>query len=484
MNGRIIYKDIAADAEAEVVFTATGQTSFSSLDLHAADTPKYATLEPARWLLDGSFAIKPPPATVPFWSDEISDADGTFATPPTITCSFANRHTSTGITIEFEPESNEYCDSINVKWYRGASQIAEENFSPDAPSYICERTVSNFDKIVITLIKTSKPFRRARVNRITIGALRIFGGDELRTASCVNQMDILSSSLPASQLSFTLESKKAIDYVFTEKQPVEMRIGDDLVGTYYISSSERTALRTYKVTAFDAIGVLGDEDFPGGAYINGKNASEIVAEIIGGAFPVTVTAVNVKLYGVLLPQTKRAALQQVLFAWGAVAATDGSNAIRIFDLPSTPTAIGTDRTYTGVSVTKTAIVTQASVVSHSYAADPAGIIVIGNNRYTDTQTIYTVTNPDAIAAKENVKSVSAATLISSHNYAAVLSRMLNYYNRRIVHKSKILYNGERLGDCVAQPTPWQSTEVGNIERVNVIMSGVVAANVEARGNDT
>lgn len=473
MAGKIVYKDIAPGAAEDAAFTASGQTSFSNLDLSAdSSAKKDVTLEFNRWTLDGTFEVYDGHA-VHYWSEALTDANCDFSVPPVLTVVFDSQYTTTGITLEFDAAANEWCSELNIKWYQGSTLKADEDFYPNATTYFCKKAVVAYNKVVITFKKTSLPHRRLRLEKVLFGIVREFGMDEIEAANAINEMDLLASSLPASQLDWTLHSKNDVEYIFQLKQPVEMFCDNGLIGVYYISRSERMSGSRYKITAQDAVGVLGEQPFAGGNYISGVSAKTLFTNIVGGAFDIDFGNVaDTTLYGILEAKTKRDALQQVLFAWGKCLRTDGGYTLQVFDAPSDPAVIAEAETYEGVSVRVDPIVTRVVVTGHSYS--------VNGDKYNDNPTLYTVDNPDVTANSiANVISVTDATLVSTHNGAAVAQRVFDYYMRRRAIKSKVIYGGQRLGDCLTQPTAWGTSITGNAVSVAVKMSGLVAADIES-----
>lgn len=483
MAGKIVYKDIAPGAAEDAAYSSTGQTAFSNLDLSADGTArKFATLEQNRWVLDGTFEIYDG-SNVHYWSEDLTDDNCEFTTPPVLTVLFDAQYTTTGITLEFDAATDEWCSDLNIKWYQGTTLKADEDFTPNSPTYFCEKNVIAYNKVVITFNKTSLPYRRLRLEKVMFGIVREFGMSEIISANAINEMDLLSAELPASQLDWMLNSRTPVPYMFQLKQPIEMFAGSDLIGVYYIAQSSRISETIYQVTAQDAIGVLGEQPYSGGVWLSGVSAKTLFTTVVGGAFDIDFGAVSdTTLYGVLEAQTKREALQQILFAWGKCVRTDGGYTLKVFDPPTVPTEIDESSTYTGVSIQTAAIVTQVNVIGHTYTRSDDGDIEIGGLKYLDTQTLYTVNNPDVTAnTLANVIMADAATLVSTHNGAATAQRIYDYYLRRNTHKSKVIYNGEHLGDCLEQPTPWGTSEIGNAVSISVTLSGIVAADIETLG---
>ena len=478
----ILYKDIAPGAEEDAAITTASAMPGSD----PSKLPAGVTLPPIisgqwnAWGLDGTYQpIDGQP--IAFWSSQLSGEGCAFADPPVITVDFDRQYSSTGVTLVFDPATGDYCPAVSVKWYQGQTLKAEADFAPNASTFFCQKNVTSYDKVVITLIKTRHPYRRARLNRILFGVHRSFGMTEIRKASLINSMDLLSSELPVSTLKWTLDSREDVDFMFQLKQPVEVRNGDSLIGVYYIDGSARKSASLYDIDCYDAFGVLDESPFAGGVY-SGKSARTLLTEILGGDFELDCTASDTDLTGAILPCTRREAAQQVLFAWGVCACTDGTEKVRVFTSPEQPKAIDQDHTFTGASVETAAIVTQVRVTAHTYTQDAGGTVEIGGVKYSDTQTVCTVTNPDVTATdKQNVVEVTGATLVSPSIAQAAAQRVYDHYARRNTHKAKIVWSGECLGDCVTVPNAWGGTVTGNIVRMEVGLSNTVAASCETVG---
>lgn len=163
MAGRIVYTDVAPGAAQDAVFSSSDKTAFSDMDLSAsAASNEYITAERNLWVLNGMHEALGSDS-VAFWSSQLSDADGEFSDPPVIDITFSQQHTSLGLYLIFDKTTGNYCSEINVKWYQGAALKSDEDYYPDATEYFCEKTVTAWNRIVITIAKTSLPYRRARI---------------------------------------------------------------------------------------------------------------------------------------------------------------------------------------------------------------------------------------------------------------------------------------------------------------------------------
>lgn len=479
----ILYKDIALGAAEDANTSATeGMSNSNPAELSSGiTTPAFITLEHNAWLLDGSY-VAMDDSKVAFWSQKISGDDCSFDSPPVITVLFDAQYTSTGLTIVFDEATGSRCSLVNVKWYQGEQLKADANFEPDSVQYFCRQNVTSYNKIVITLLKTDLPHRRARVNRLAFGVLRIFDMTEIRSAAITNEMDLLSAELPVSELRWTLDSRSETDFLFQLKQPVEVKNGDSLLGVYYIDGFRRIGSGIYEIECFDAIGVLEESPFDGGVYTN-KSAAELLREIVGADFGVEIEANDTALTGAILPCTRREAAQQVLFAWGVCASTDGRSTIRVFKPNGDATDIGLDRTFLGASVETSAIVTRVIVNAHTYSRSSNGSISIGGLKYEDIETAFVVDNPNVTSTdKQRVIEVTNATLVSTEIGQTVAQRVYDYYAKRNAHSAQIVWEGERLGDSVTVPNAWSGTNTGNINRLEIKLSNVVVANCGTIGN--
>lgn len=478
----ILYKDIAPGAAENASVTASDtipQADLSILTTGTEPTPT-ATCEPNEWGLNGTFDLIDS-QRLAFWSSEMSGEDCTFSSPPVITITFQRQYSSTGVTLIFDEPTGEYCPEVKIQWFQGETEKAAETYYPTSARFFCQKNVTSYDKLVITITKTNLPFRRAKLCQVMFGVYRSFDMSEIRSASVVHEMDLISSSVPESTLRWTLDSRTDVDFLFQLKQPIEVHNDDFLVGVYYIDGYNRTAENIYDIQAYDALGVLSESLFAGGVY-SGYSAQQLITDIVGTDFEVDFEAEDTTLTGVIEPCTRREAIQQVLFAWGVCASTDGRASIRVFVPGDEPEEIGEDRTFIGASVQTEAIVTEVSVIAHTYTQDSNGNVEVNGKKYRDTETTYTVKNPDVTATdKQNTVEVRNATLVSPTIGQAVAQRVYDFYSRRNTHKAKVAWKGEVLGDCVTLPNAWGSTNTGNISRMEITLSNTIVASCETIG---
>ena len=188
---KLIYKDTPIGIEEDTVTTVTDAEPFSAPDLlpYGASTGAVPTFEHNAWGLSNDYKIKD---KQPFalWTKSISNSVGVLDAPAVITLDFLQQYTSTGITIRFSPDANEYCTKISVLWYQGEEIKASNYYYPTSPVFILENKVEAFDKIVIALYETNLPQRRAKIEYIAIGIVREYERKEITDAKLSGQWSL------------------------------------------------------------------------------------------------------------------------------------------------------------------------------------------------------------------------------------------------------------------------------------------------------
>ena len=489
MSVKLIYQDVAPGAAQDAAVTAAGEHSYSNpslLPFGVKYKSKYIAVEHNFWTLNGSGILlnhSDNTDDIAFWSNDLSDINGDFSVFPTLTIDFDERYTSLGISFEFLGDA--WCNDLEIAWYRGGVEIESGRFYPDGMNYFCEASVEAYDRVVITIRRTSLPYRRARIDRILFGVSRTFLRDELRAggAKVVQEIDPSGQQLAANALDFTLSSKSAVEYVFQFKQPVYAYDDDNLIGVFYIDDSERLSERMYDVSCTDAIGVLDLEPFPDAVYTN-ENAFTLAQAICSG-FTVEMQddLKTETVSGVIVGQTRRGALQQLCFRLGAIADTSGTSSIRIFTLDTAPLIeVDAERIRTGGKIAINPIVTEVRLMAHSYSlSGSSNEIEINGVKYYDTQTVVSILNPEATASdKANVINVTDATLISPDVVNTIAQKLFDYHAQRNVHKFKFHLYGELPGAYLHTVAPWTDI-TGHYVRGSITLSGFALSDAEVIG---
>lgn len=110
---------------------------------------------------------------------------------------------------------------------------------------------------------------------------------------------------------------------------------------------------------------------------------------------------------------------------------------------------------------------------------------VGGKTWYHTAEVVEITNPKVTASdKQNVIEIDGATLVNPGNAPAIARHVYDYYAQRARQRVKVVMQGERPGDRIAAPTPWGTRINGYITRMDIVLSGVAAADCEIVGVET
>ena len=165
--------------------------------------------------------------------------------------------------------------------------------------------------------------------------------------------------------------------------------------------------------------------------------------------------------------------------------TSGTGAVRVYlDRENTPVRSPLGRVFAGGTVVTDSIVTAVRVTAHSYSTSGSGndTVDVDGTVYYHTASVTTIENPKTTASdKQNVIEIDRATLVNPQNVSAVARHVYEYYTRRERQNVRIVMDGERPGDRTVMPTPWNSVVNGHISRMDIVLSGIAAADCEIIG---
>lgn len=377
----VTAKDDSTPASTDIqTFADAGQLKRADLTV-----PDYATLEENFFLLDGSKTLFPDsPAGMDFgyWSQSISGADCTFEVPPVLEISFTEQHTSAGLTLHFLPD---FPALVNIQWYTlGGVLIISKDFQPNALDYFCDCPVENFGKLVITFLRTAKPYRYIKLRAIDYGTFLAYSDTDVVDAKITEEVDLISNTLSINMANFTLHSPtddfnllspQGVFKLFQQGQKVRIRhfldAGPVQMGTFRLATWQSADASTGQFTANASVGELDKTDFKlGRIYVN-EPAGNIIDAIMTSAgwadYEVEDAIRGAPLSGWLAISTHRTALQQVAFAAGAIVDDSRGSTIRIYSQPPTYNhLIPRSRKFSGGSVKLLSYISDVSLTAHSY----------------------------------------------------------------------------------------------------------------------
>lgn len=544
---RLIYSDIAVGSREAFEPTADGAGAISHIDeIRRAEIvyPNLSTVgELNQTLLDGAMNLVPDNTEnieIGLWSNALSGEDGTFAAPLSLTMEATNLYTSQGITIS---TGDAYPRSVNIKWYRDGTLLADEDFVPNESSYFCERRVDSYNRVVMTFGALSLPCQRLKIRGVVHGRIREFDGYSLSDVSIIQECSPISAEMAINTMDFTLRGDTDINYVFQSRQSLEIYNNSNMLGVFFVKSytvdDSQSRSRFYHVKSEDHFGLLDQITFAGGIFEN-RNAAELLSAIFSAAyvpFEMDESIAHETVSGWIPICTCREAVLQICFAIGAAADTTMSRKVRVWK-PSaeiahafslreimqgqeitdrdkkltevritvhgfapggqSETVYSADKSGTGsdiyvefgepmynLQITSGTIV--ESGANHAIINANAGCVLTGT-KYSHTTAIRRRRNPLVnIGDPENVVEVKDMTLITSANAETRLDALYEYYMVQGHIKSDLVMlrtNGivtARPGDRVEIATVKDGTQAAWLESMRYkLYGGAIVAQTSAR----
>lgn len=484
---------------------------------------KYGTCEKNQFALDGTFQLMPDYEDLDnmcWWSNEMSDENGDFEIPLVMEIDFDDAHSSLGLTLIFS-SANDYCSRLNVKYYDiNDNLLSDTDYNPNSYYTICNKICENYHKIVITFYSTNNPYRYLKLYKILYGAEKVFEGDSLISASLLEETNVLSDELTINTLDFTLFSENDEFNIVNPQgfyrllqQRQRLNVTETLLktgvekdmGVYYLDKWSNKEEKVMEMSAIDIIGVLDKTNFNGGMYSNIK-FKDLVALILRSAnlftdeYEIEADLQNIELTGYIPICSHREALQQAVFAVGAIVNTTRGSKIKIYSVDYETESINTmDKTnifQNSKKFEQMDLITGVEVVAHQYIVDSEetkiyeAILAAGNTKIVFNEPVYNITcNGGTIVEyncnyavincssetnviingykyidslqtylveipnldptlKQNTLKVESATLVDKNNASAVGQRVLNYYLNSYKTSYRHILSDEEVSDFV------------------------------------
>jgi len=174
----------------------------------------YATLEPGRWILDGSQGLIPDdPAAltgaVGFVGDVLCDAEGVFDPPVWVEERFTNVDVLQACSVFFSTSDVDGIPvDLTVEVMQGGTAVFSQEITGNVADHLAFDgfTVFDPDAIRVTVSKWSLPRRRLRIAEIVPGIYEFWDGRMLAELSIVQNGDISCMSLPYNTCQLVLDN--------------------------------------------------------------------------------------------------------------------------------------------------------------------------------------------------------------------------------------------------------------------------------------
>lgn len=546
------FIDVTAKSDSQL--SITDKQDFVDLeDLKQNDIEeiKYATLEKNQFALDGTFELMPENLdNMCLWSNSMSNESGVFENPPVLTINFTEPHSSLGLTFLFS-KAGDYCNHLNITYYDKNNQlINDSDFYPDKHQYVCNNIVENYQKIIIIFCGTNNPYRYIKLYQILYGANKTFEGDNLISANILEEMDLLSSEVSINTLGFKVYSEDdefniinptGFYSLLQQRQAFKvkellLKEGKEInMGTFYLDTWKNADNKIMEFDAIDLIGIIDKTTFYGGMYVNipFKNMIKAVMESANVAeenYEIQEDLKNIMMTGYIPICTHRQALQQLVFAIGAIADCSRSDKIKIYtivDKEDNNTIEQTNIFQGTKKVEQNEIVTEVAVTAHNYIKGSdaeevfKGVLDKGDNRIlfdnpvydlscaagtikesncnyaiinctTEKEVIVTghkyIDNTQEISAKVedigtdsklNTLNIESAYFINKNNALPIAKKVLDYYQKTYKTEFDFILKGESLTEDVAiESNDFSRQLVGHIKKLDIDLTGGFLASAE------
>ena len=499
---KIVYDDIALGAKEDSSISSSDKKDFVILDnlKEVVEYPNYAMCLPRYSKLDGTYVNTPNTfERMGYISRSISDSSGRFANPPTLEFGFTKNFSSVGISLEFNNYSEDYCSKVNIKWYSDNTLLKEKEYTPDSHRYFCYGVVDFYNRVVITFLETSKPFRNAFLTEITWGLIRVFKDDEIESVDCLVEIDGTSKEISVNTMEYSVRDKMGYDFEFQKKQKQTLYFDEAILGIFYLKDGKQLSNAVYSMETHDAIGILDGTKFMGGVYdqVKAKQILESIMQSEGIPHFIDTALENKLVNGYLPICSKRAALQQLAFAIGAVVDTSYDRNLYLYPMRTTDiTQIRQEELFTKLSFSHSDVITGIKLAVHEYLkgdetmelykgylvgstkiefsepmhalAIQGGIITEQGDNYarisgTGVQVVLSgkkyIHNTfninkdnDRVTHNRNIAEVKKATLVTKENMQEVLERIYNDCIKNESISCRLVVDNHELGDLVELDT--------------------------------
>ena len=274
------------NSSGEAAFSKGQQLHDKELSLNS----RYATLEPGRWVLDGSFRLIPDdPAQltgeVGFVGDVLSGEDGTFASPVWAELTFSNCSILQACSVYFSDDAVDgIAENFSVAVYSGSTAVYTKEYTgnTDVSVSLDGFTVYDPTAIRVTVTKWSLPGRRLRVAEIIPGVYEEWTDDILASINIQMRGNFACLAIPYGTCTLRMDNldrrfeprnKSGIFQSIEERQAIPIAIGCELedgsveykrAGVFYQANGGwKTGdnAMTMQWDLVDIVGLLADREF-------------------------------------------------------------------------------------------------------------------------------------------------------------------------------------------------------------------------------
>lgn len=538
-------------AKSEVVYSMDDLLEYSNFDEIKDDDSVPDNImsgERNHNILDGSLKLIPDDPTKldwGAWTNSKTDKNGDFAINPPLIGTFANPHTSSGITLAFAGDAHP--NQVLIEWYSGLTELASETFTIGSMIYFADLTVENYDGVIMTFIGTSLPRRHIKIAEIDYGEVKVWSKDGIIYANILEEINLTSSEITINTLDFSIHddaqefnmlNPEGVYVALQQKQKLTVREylnGSPVnMGKFFLDTWKNTSAVIAEFTAYDAMGYLDGIPYKTSPMWSNATGEAVLDHIFAAAGWTEYTIdpdVAAELLSGYIPITSiKGALHEACLALMSSCIPNRSGTIEVKRLPSAEATnpIEKSQKFGSPEITQSALVNSVAVTGYKFTAAAAtsqiysaalavgsheielrqpatglsitggtitasginyaiinvaapGTVTITGYLYTAQASVHTYEASGLTVASRSQKTVKDVYLVSESSALKLAQFLYEDYQRRIVQEFSMAVEDEAPGDNVDVDTMLGARKTGVITRLDIDLTGGFVADVEVRG---
>lgn len=330
----ITYTDPMLDTEMEVVSEGSAYNSEpeQTINSNIAVSHKYFTLYDND--LSGSYVVSGPDSEVGWTSGDISDANGEFSTPQSMSVKFSSRPII-GLTVYFDDSHGSVAKDFVVTFTKedGTTQQYVFTDNADATVRITDDNVANVVSVTLSVTKVTKPYAPVTVLELPVSSTLLYRGyqdvSELMSVDLLEELtyedDVEAlGGVSANEITVVLDNSDRA-FFFNNTQSLVARqlkrnrkivpwLGVEVVpgeiewytlGTFWSYKWDVPVNGlTASVVGFDTIGLLGNTDYIEHQVLTDKSIGELIEYVLEDAklsFDFLEYIIDPALYDIIIP---------------------------------------------------------------------------------------------------------------------------------------------------------------------------------------
>jgi hypothetical protein len=414
--------------------------------------------------------------------------------PVTLTVEFNGVHSSAGITVTFDSVLGEYAVDYDVEAYdyNGAliTKVSIVNNTEIIHQAIGQ--LYGYKKLVITVKKWSKPYRRARILEVDFGIVKIYTDDNLIRLNLVEDLDLTSGQIPSAEFRFEVDNADRAFNILNptgfykylqERQSIYASVGiehDDgsvnfiPLGEYFLAdwtSNEGALTATFTArTILDIMASYPYENIDAREISLKQLAEEVFAICKVTSYEIDSSLESVMTNGLVKRTDCKTVLQMIAIAGCSNIITTRTGVIKLVKADTIGEAqdiMTFDNVYNEPQIQLEKIVKTAEV---TYWEDLERSSIV-------SEVVTVINEGETLSLTEN-------TLINTATRALMVANWLLYQRNNRRAKYSINFRGNpthELADVVEIENSYGTNKKALITKLDMSYEGYLSAKVEAKG---